>query len=66
MCYLAGGSLDQARDHLLTAAEIDDSDVTLWFTIAGEVSSCSYKNLVFLTYSFLAFFLSGPTHPLAP
>jgi hypothetical protein len=28
--------LELARDHLLTAADIDDSDVTLWFTIAGK------------------------------
>jgi len=34
-CYLGEGELELAKDQLLNASEIDDSDVSLWFKIAA-------------------------------
>jgi len=34
-CLLQEGNIQEAQDELLTAAEMDGGDITLWFKIAG-------------------------------
>jgi len=49
-CLLQEGNIQEAQDELLTAAEMDGGDITLWFKIAGGDNFTSYSPIFKLTF----------------